>query len=157
MNQSEINTDEESSSGNSPPQSPKGIDLSAIPHFTPSTTERQTQNLSMAPPSCNERPSHFEYEFSTIFDGRISFITLWDDDDLSAAQRACCCNLDKNQITYNEETGNGFFKVRDEDWCFRKEPYQRSWGPHNQVETFKPEPSKKLSPTTADEILATLQ
>ena len=162
MNQSETNTEEGCSSGDSPPPSPKGIDLSAIPHFSTSTGERQPQSMSsqsLAPPSCNEREPTFEYEFSVCPSGGTPlFVTLWDTDDLSAAQRACCCNLLKEQITYSP-TGNAFFKVRDEDWCFKKEPYQGSWSTHNQVEV-QPNEIKpihhKSSPITADAILATL-
>lgn len=88
------------------------------------------------------------------------FVTLWDTDDLSACQRACACNLSREQIVYSE-TGNGFFKVRDEDWCFRKEPYQRSWGPHNEVEKFEIKQTAlpkrhQFKIPTADEILASL-
>jgi hypothetical protein len=119
-------------------------------------------------PRASNRIETFEYEFSVCpVGGTPLFVTLWDTDDLSAAQRACCCNLTKEQIVYSE-TGNGFFKVRDEDWCFKKEPYQRSWQLHNKVlaegegtpeqlkrwDKFTKPP--KSSPITADAILATL-
>jgi hypothetical protein len=116
-------------------------------------TRERTTDISGIPQASNqiEREPTFEYEFSVCPSGGTPlFVTLWDRDDLSAAQRACCSNLSREQITYSP-TGNAFFKVRDEDWCFRKEPFQHSWT-RNKIETVKP----KSSPTTADEILATL-
>jgi len=130
--------------------------VSSIP-ILPGTRERITDTSEI--PLSSNRIETFEYEFSVCpAGGTPLFVTLWDRDDLSAAQRACCCNVSREQITYSE-TGNGFFKVRDEDWCFKKEPYQGSWSTHNQVEVhpneIKPIPHKS-SPITADAILATL-
>lgn len=149
-NQLKTNTAEGCSNEDLPKPSPKAIVLSDIPHFTPSTTKAQ-ESSSLAPPLWNEKVDQFEYEF-TIYVGRGPlFVTLWDLDDVTACQRACACNLTKDQITYSE-TGIGFFKVRDEDWCFKKQPFQRSWQLHHEIE----KPTPKSSPATADEILATL-
>jgi hypothetical protein len=42
--------------------------------------------------------------------------------------------VDKEQINYNETTGIGFFSTSDGlRWCFKKEPYQRSIGPLNDI------------------------
>jgi hypothetical protein len=150
MNQSSTNIDVDSSNVDSPKQQTAGLSLLDIPCFTPQVPETSTESSLCVPNQIEKEPT-FEYEFSVCPSGGTPlFVTLWDKDDLSAAQRACCCNLEREQITYSE-TGNAFFKVRDEDWCFRKEPFQHSWT-RNKIESVKP----KSSPITADAILATL-
>lgn len=159
MNQSETNIEGESSNVNSPKLSPKGIDLLGIPHFT-SQVERTSQTSSMAPPLCIESEETFEYEFTCIFTNTTPmFIGMWDNDDLSACQRVSACNLDKEEITYNTETGMGFFTTSDGlRWCFKKLPAHRSIGPFHPIGEMETRSRKvvQTSPITADEILSTL-
>lgn len=157
MNQLQTNTVGDCSNEDLPKPSPRVIVSSDIPHFTPSPTKQESSSL--APLSWNEKVEQFEYEFTIYVDRGPLFVTLWDLDDVTACQRACACNITKDQITYSE-TGIGFFHARDEDWCFKKQPYQRSWGLHNQVAagTDLPEPVRALKrgSMSPEEILATL-
>lgn len=127
-NQSTKPEKDTSSSEKLPPQNEMGSTLLEV---QPSPSSKEQTCSPSEPSSCEKEK--FEYEFSFTCSGMPpSFVTVWDTDDLSAAQRACCCNLNKEQIVYSE-TGNGFFKVRDEDWCFKKSPFTSSWGTHNEV------------------------
>jgi hypothetical protein len=151
-NQSSTNTDVDSLNVDSPKQPTVASSLLDIPCFTPRVHETSTES-SLCAPDRIEKELTFEYEFTIYVGGTPLFVSLWDTNDLSACQRACACNVTGDQITYSE-TGIGFFRVRDEDWCFKKQPYQRTWQLHNKVE--EPKPIRKSSPTTTDAILATL-
>jgi hypothetical protein len=166
-NQSSTNTDVDSLNVDSPKQPTVASSLLDIPCFTPRVHETSTESSLCAPDRIEKEPT-FEYEFTVSISGTPQFVTLWDTDDVAACQRACACNVTAGEITYNPKTGIGFFHVRGEDWCFKKQPYQRSWQLHNKVlaegegtpeqlkrwDKFTKPP--KSSPITADAILATL-
>jgi hypothetical protein len=107
-------------------------------------------------PSHSERAMKYEYEFSFRWpNGTPAFVHLWDTNDLSACQRASASHV--TEINYSQETGNGFFTVDDATWCFKKEPYERTWGPHNEVSAEGEAPERTTKkPQTADDILASL-
>jgi len=85
------------------------------------------------------------------------YIHLYDVDDLSALQRVTAQVMDREEITYHKETGIGFFQTLDGlRWCFKKQPYKKSIGPHNGIEAGGEEESPKRKAQTADDILAGL-
>lgn len=107
----------------------------------------------------------YEYEFSFRYEGRPSFVTLWDTNDVSACQRAMCQNVEAQDIVISKETGNGF--VRDSKggtWTFHKEPYKSSWETSSDIRAgveadLSEQPVKRRTPKPipdASDILAGL-
>lgn len=104
-----------------------------------------------------EREATYEYEFAfKCTDGSPCFCYLWDTDDLRACQRISCSNLEREQLSYNSETGVGFFQIAGVCWSFRKEVYQRSIPPGHRIEVTESEQKEKGQQTNADDILASL-
>jgi hypothetical protein len=111
-----------------------------------------------------ETEQKFEYEFSFRYQGRPSFVTLWDTNDQSACERAMCQKIDADEIVISKETGNGFIKdVTGAAWTFHKEPYRPSYELSTDIRAgveadLSEQPVKRRAPKTPDasDILAGL-
>src|SRR5438105_585032 len=103
-------------------------------------------------------PQKFEYEFSFMWEGKPHFCTLWDTDDVSAAERVLCHPVKREDIQVSP-TGNHFVVDKDgTHWVFKKEPYNKSFVlPELKPDLSELTPTRRTKqPQTADDILASL-
>ena len=122
--------EEKSLSKESPLPVQKAFELSDIPHFT--TTNQELPSFG-EPSSCTTQPSNptseetteYEYEFSCLYNGHLSFVGIFDSNDISACERLLHRPVDPSEITYSS-TGNGFVKDEEFKFTFTKRPFERS-------------------------------
>jgi hypothetical protein len=120
MNQSSTGTGGVSSTENS--MKPQTVDTKSLE--VPSSTSSNTNSGELS--SCEKET--FEYEFSTTSHGQVMWMHLWDTNDKSACERILNRNLSGEQITYSQETGNGFVMDKwGNDFTFTKKPYKNSY------------------------------
>ena len=152
------NAEVEPSNANLPTQKVEGLNLLDLPVFTRSRTVTPVESSFSAPRSYDDGKVVFEYEFTCIFtDSKPMFIGLWDTDDLSACQRVSAYNMDREEIVYNKESGIGFFSSPDGlRWCFKKQVFDRSIGPFNNIVADDLDKPKTRAKETAEDIIAGL-